>query len=50
VIVEGIQHVKPGQVVSPGPASADVQAVMKRADRSDPAKTKSTAGTTGGGR
>jgi len=50
VIVEGIQHVKPGQVVSPGPASADLQAVMKRADRSDPAKTKSSSGTTGGGR
>jgi membrane fusion protein, multidrug efflux system len=48
VIVEGIQHVKPGLVVSPGPASADVQAVMKRADRSDPARTKSSSGTTGG--
>jgi membrane fusion protein (multidrug efflux system) len=32
VIVEGIQRVKPGQVVEPGPASAEVQAMMKPAD------------------
>jgi membrane fusion protein, multidrug efflux system len=50
VIVEGIQHVKPGQVVSPGPASSGFQAVMKRADRSDPARSKSTSKATGGGK
>jgi membrane fusion protein (multidrug efflux system) len=50
VIVEGIQYVKPGQVVSPGPASPDMQAVMKRADRSDPAKNNSSSGTPGGGK
>jgi membrane fusion protein (multidrug efflux system) len=50
VIVEGVQHVKPGQVVSPGPASLDFQAVMKRADRSDPARNASASRATGGGK
>ena len=29
VIVEGLQRVRPGQPVSPGPASAQIQAIMK---------------------
>jgi membrane fusion protein, multidrug efflux system len=29
VVVEGLQHVRPGQAVAPGPASADAQGVMK---------------------
>ena len=36
VIVEGIQQVKPGQVVVPGAASAAVQAAMKQADLNAP--------------
>jgi membrane fusion protein, multidrug efflux system len=32
VIVEGLQRVKPGQVVEPGLASAEVQAMMKSTD------------------
>jgi membrane fusion protein (multidrug efflux system) len=31
VIVEGLQKVRPGQLVSPGPASALIQASMKNA-------------------
>jgi len=50
VIVEGIQHIKPGQEVSPGPASLDFQAVMKRADRRDPARDASASRATGGGK
>jgi membrane fusion protein (multidrug efflux system) len=36
VIVEGIQNVKPGQVVAPGTASAAVQAAMKQSELSGP--------------
>ena len=34
VIVEGLQRVKPGQVVEPAPASGEVQAMMKSTDGS----------------
>jgi membrane fusion protein, multidrug efflux system len=34
VIVEGLQRVRPGQVVAPGPASAGTQAAMNQPERS----------------
>jgi membrane fusion protein (multidrug efflux system) len=39
VIVEGLQRVRPGQPVSPGPASAQMQAIMNpgAADSAKPA-------------
>ena len=43
VIVEGLQLVKPGQVVAAGPASAAVQATMKQADLNGPASSAPAA-------
>jgi membrane fusion protein, multidrug efflux system len=42
VIVEGLQRVRPGQLVSPGPASALIQASMKAA--ADDARTQIDSG------
>jgi membrane fusion protein (multidrug efflux system) len=36
VIAEGLQHVKPGQVVAPAPASAAVQATLKQSELTGP--------------
>ena len=33
VIAEGLQRARPGQVVAPAPAGADIQAIMKRAEQ-----------------
>jgi membrane fusion protein (multidrug efflux system) len=39
VIVEGLQRVRPGQPVSPGPASPQIQATMKAAASEDRTQT-----------
>ena len=44
VIVEGIQRVRPGQVVAPGPASEGVQAAMNQSERSGPGQGGSPDG------
>jgi membrane fusion protein (multidrug efflux system) len=41
VIVEGLQRVRPGQPVSPGPASPQIQATMKAAASDDRTQTDS---------
>jgi membrane fusion protein, multidrug efflux system len=51
VIVEGLQRVRPGQVVAPGPASALIQASMKQSaedgrTQKDGATAPKPAGTT----
>ncbi|WP_426426114.1 efflux RND transporter periplasmic adaptor subunit [Bradyrhizobium genosp. A] len=46
VIVEGIQRTGPGQVVTPGPASAGIEAAMNRAERDGPAQGASQIGNT----
>nr|WP_244562291.1 efflux RND transporter periplasmic adaptor subunit [Bradyrhizobium lablabi] len=43
VIVEGLQRVRPGQPVSPGPASPQIQAIMKVVASGDPAQADSGA-------
>jgi len=44
VIVEGIQRVRPGQVVAPAPASAGVQAAMNQPERARPGPGASVLG------
>ena len=44
VVVEGIQRVRPGQVVAPAPASAGVQAAMNQPERGAPEQSGSRAG------
>jgi membrane fusion protein (multidrug efflux system) len=46
VIVEGLQRVRPGQPVSPGPASPQIQATMKAAKSGD--RTQAGGGAAGG--
>jgi membrane fusion protein (multidrug efflux system) len=46
VIVEGLQRVRPGQPVSPGPASPQIQATMKAAKSDD--RTQAGGGAAGG--
>src|SRR6195256_4527025 len=46
VIVEGLQRVRPGQPVSPGPASPQIQATMKAAKSGD--RTQAGGGAGGG--
>ncbi|MBH5384794.1 efflux RND transporter periplasmic adaptor subunit [Bradyrhizobium diversitatis] len=47
VIVEGLQRVRPGQVVSPGPASSLILSSMKAADGAAPQAPPSTSGKAG---
>lgn len=47
VIVEGLQRVRPGQVVSPGPASSPILSSMKAADGAAPQAAPSTSGKAG---
>jgi membrane fusion protein (multidrug efflux system) len=44
VIVEGIQRVRPGQVVAPAPASSGVQAAMNQPERAGPGPGVSQVG------
>jgi membrane fusion protein, multidrug efflux system len=44
VIVEGIQRVRPGQVVAPGPASEGFQAAMNQAEQGSPEQGGSPRG------
>ena len=44
VIVEGLQRVRPGQPVSPGPASPQIQATMKAAKSDDRTQAGGAAG------
>ena len=47
VIVEGLQQIRPGQVVSPGPASPLILSSMKAADGANPQAAPSTSGKAG---
>ncbi|MDA9463325.1 efflux RND transporter periplasmic adaptor subunit [Bradyrhizobium sp. CCBAU 53415] len=47
VIVEGLQRVRPGQVVSPGPASSPILSSMKAADGAAPESAPRTSGKAG---
>jgi membrane fusion protein, multidrug efflux system len=48
VIAEGLQYVKPGQVVAPAPASAAVQATLKQSELTEPAARAIPASSTQG--